>query len=503
MAALSSNVRRVMPGGFGGEDLDIFHCMDEERTRTEACLNSNIDWGRVASQYGLAPEQLNLLEALKTPARLSQLLAHEQEALNLAESCMTLLNRIDVLRPKEPGEWTKENEMELQNAIKNIQYLLCHIEQILLEDRRRCQIFLSVGKMGTTFNILVRHLSVDDDLILIKAAFIFAMLIRWDCSRDLPKMGNHTAMFLQWCSSMLKDEPKKEAMTDMVITKVLECLMELLQIDINRIHFCASERNLRMLYDILNAKSDYVQQVYNASFCIWLLTFNRELAKTVVDSRPKIVDKLLERLRDSPKAKLVRITLAIIKNIVQASLEAPELLPTFAEEMVNMPHGGLPRLLFTLKLRQWDDLELEESLNFLDQWCEKAVDEMCSFDAYRKEIEGRTISWSPVHTSDKFWQTSVFEIENYQSGKLIKFLCHYIQSPTPVDLELAVCLHDLGEFVRVHPRGRDILKALDPNAKNRIMLLMDHQNDRVKKEALIATQKLMVSNYDLFSRSMS
>jgi V-type H+-transporting ATPase subunit H len=73
----------------------------------------------------------------------------------------------------------------------------------------------------------------------------------------------------------------------------------------------------------------------------------------------------------------------------------------------------------------------------------------------------------------------------------------YITSDAPNPLTTSVACFDLGEFARIHPRGRSILQQL--NIKIPLMQLMEDKDPEVKKQALAAVQKLMVFNWEYLS----
>lgn len=58
---------------------------------------------------------------------------------------------------------------------------------------------------------------------------------------------------------------------------------------------------------------------------------------------------------------------------------------------------------------------------------------------------------------------------------------------------LAVANHDLGEYVRHYPRGKQVLETL--GGKKYIMKHMQNEDPAVRYEALIAVQKLMTQNW--------
>jgi len=60
---------------------------------------------------------------------------------------------------------------------------------------------------------------------------------------------------------------------------------------------------------------------------------------------------------------------------------------------------------------------------------------------------------------------------------------------------LAVCLFDIGEFVRHYPNGRQIIMKQFVGAKKLIMQYIEHPRIEVQEQALICASKLLVRNW--------
>ena len=59
---------------------------------------------------------------------------------------------------------------------------------------------------------------------------------------------------------------------------------------------------------------------------------------------------------------------------------------------------------------------------------------------------------------------------------------------------IAVAAHDIGEYIRVYPRGKKAIDAL--GAKTAIMRhMVDSTDSSVRYEALVAIQKIMTHNW--------
>lgn len=80
---------------------------------------------------------------------------------------------------------------------------------------------------------------------------------------------------------------------------------------------------------------------------------------------------------------------------------------------------------------------------------------------------------------------------------------------------LSVACYDIGEFVRFHPRGKAYVLIVSLKVfltlfcriitqiglKLDIMKLMTHENPEVKKQALFAIQKTMVTNWEYLAKA--
>lgn len=161
----------------------------------------------------------------------------------------------------------------------------------------------------------------------------------------------------------------------------------------------------------------------------------------------------------------------------------------FISEMVNV---SVPKTLSSLTKRNFEDSDIADDVKTLYEALDLHIDELSSFDEYRQEVLGGQLEWSPVHTSEKFWKENLAKLEQnnfYILRELVKLLD---QSNSQ---NLAIACHDLGQFVQFHPRGKKILTDL--NAKNKIIELMEWPDDTVKKHALLCTQKIMISNWQM------
>lgn len=279
----------------------------------------------------------------------------------------------------------------------------------------------------------------------------------------------------------------------------------------------------RLLTDIVSSDSaSIIQVIYETLLLTWLLSFEYE--GIVYLEREKMIPQLHRVLQRVQKEKCVRVALMTLWNMVDAErkytahIMNPSMTewvdqsiyvlgrlhqneqeaaafkkgPSLVAEMVGV---GMLKTLAQLCRRKFGDEDIGILVQELDSALEKSMEILTSFSEYRGEVLSSVLEWTPVHTSSKFWKENAtkFEDNNYEVlnalGKIIM--------DTRNETTLAVACHDLGEVVRFHPTGRNLL-ALQTMAgvKERVMSLMSHPNPEVAKEALLCTQKIMVQRWE-------
>jgi len=118
-----------------------------------------------------------------------------------------------------------------------------------------------------------------------------------------------------------------------------------------------------------------------------------------------------------------------------------------------------------------------------------------SFEKYQAEVLSGRLEWTPVH-SEQFWRENNTKFEE-KSFALIKSLIGLLETGT--DLTMEVACYDLGEFARFHPDGKRIIQQ--NRGKLYLMDKMSSKKPQIARQALLAVQKLMVQNWDFFSRA--
>jgi len=159
------------------------------------------------------------------------------------------------------------------------------------------------------------------------------------------------------------------------------------------------------------------------------------------------------------------------------------------------------KTLKTLELmdaKKFDDPDLQEDIEFLSERLHTSVQDLSSFDEYCTELRSGRLQWSPVHKSEKFWRENSQRF-NEKGFEVVKILIRILDSSSDA-LVLCVAAHDIGEYVRHYPRGKNILEQY--HGKQAVMKLLSAEDPNVRYHALLAVQKLMVNNWEYLGKQL-
>jgi V-type H+-transporting ATPase subunit H len=202
-----------------------------------------------------------------------------------------------------------------------------------------------------------------------------------------------------------------------------------------------------------------------------------------------LLAQLCALLRRVKKEKVVRLAVATLRAVHAEDRAADLLLAYEAPKALA--------LVAAKNKQEWGDEDLTEDVEALSAALEKHVDALSSFDRYAFELAAGQLEWSPVHKSERFWQENAIKFE-LQDGHSLKALKAMLSSPQSSARTLAVAAWDVGEFARFHPRGKQIVSALE--LKLPIMKLLNHADEAVSREALLALQKMLVTNWEYLAQ---
>lgn len=221
--------------------------------------------------------------------------------------------------------------------------------------------------------------------------------------------------------------------------------------------------------------------LYKSIFATWMLSFSPEIVADLKHREANVVKKLKDILVHSRVEKVIRLSMAVLKNFLGHK--------AMCEDIVN---ENIMEAVQQLEYEKWRDPELYDDIASVAQKIGYEVNEMSSFERYLQEVKLGVLTWGYLHTS-KFFAENItkFESDNFAS---LTMLAECLQSSDTTTL--AVACHDIGEFVSLHPSGKKLVAMKSPEIKEKVMTLMASQDDReVRREALLCCQKLMLNKW--------
>lgn len=221
---------------------------------------------------------------------------------------------------------------------------------------------------------------------------------------------------------------------------------------------------------------------YHVMSCIWLWSFDPQISSDLHASF-YVLPKIYNVLRDSEKEKVTRVCLATLRNFLTTSRD------TYILPIVGIK---IPELIETLKTRKWsDDGEIKDDLNWLHSTLRMIIEELSTWDEYLSELKSGMLVWSPPHTNEWFWKNHSMKFTE-NDGEVIKMLANILETSSDSET-IAIACHDLAKILK-HSQSLNCKKFIsESGAKTRVMIMMTHESEEVRYNALLATQAYMVN----------
>ncbi|KAF5372925.1 hypothetical protein D9758_001740 [Tetrapyrgos nigripes] len=353
--------------------------------------------------------------------------------------------------------------------VDTMQYILILIADALADHDERIPLFTRAVENDPElpYGPLLKALDMQDEFMQLKAAQILTVFL---CSEPRPLQPQQLQPFLNTLSSMVQSS--SAAKHDVGV----QCLEALLARPECRQAVWAIPGIAVGLVEILKHKPG-PQMSYQVAFCLWLLTFEQNVAEEI-NKKFDIIPLLVDIAQAAVKEKVIRVIVATFRNLVTKAPSA------------NLPAMLVAKLLpFSKNLcsRKWTDEDIVEDVQFLRDELNANFQSLTTYDEYTSELQSGHLSWTPVHESDDFWKENATKLndKDYEQLKqLIKLL-----NESRDALVLAVAAHDVGQYVKHYERGKKIVTDL--GGKTKVMELMTHQDSDVRYRALLSVQQLV------------
>uniref|UniRef100_A0A7M5WIS4 V-type proton ATPase subunit H n=1 Tax=Clytia hemisphaerica TaxID=252671 RepID=A0A7M5WIS4_9CNID len=190
-----------------------------------------------------------------------------------------------------------------------IQYVLVMLDDLLLVDKDRVKIIHQTAAKHN-FNVwppLKNLLNRDDQIIMHVASRLLAKLSTFSKTK-MP--DSDLVFYLTWLKGQFS-VPSND-----YLQSAAECLQWVLRVDEYRLPFVNAD-GVDSLVSVLLSNLGFQLQ-YQFIFCIWMLSFNVEIAGRIGENN--VIPVMADILRTSQKEKVTRIIIATFRNL----LEKPE-----------------------------------------------------------------------------------------------------------------------------------------------------------------------------------
>jgi len=284
----------------------------------------------------------------------------------------------------------------------------------------------------------------------------------------------------------------------------------------------ASHRSSQNIKEGTPSLSASVQQMYELAFCLWTMTYELNNSAEIRADFAKdgaSVNAFADLISIAPREKIIRVALSALRNFATCapvdsdgsdgttstttpstsaaatgSNNNPKAVDatTFLNEMIAV---GCLKSIQNLLDRQWKDPDIIEDITVLKKLLVENYKEMTRWEVYKNEVEMGNLQWGSTHTEPFFRENAKLFEGPDGDFKLVKILVTLV---TNEDEDVAaIACHDLGEFARHYPNGRQIAKRL--GAKDLVMPLIEHDSVELQRHALQCVSKIMVQNWDYVS----
>merc|ERR1712216_541286 len=115
---------------------------------------------------------------------------------------------------------------------------------------------------------------------------------------------------------------------------------------------------------------------YQTLFSLWSLSYSPQAAVEMAASKLGLIAKLVEIVKTSPKEKVIRVALSILRNLLGIG-SAPNDMVVF----------GLVPVLEVMQLRKFADEDIPDDIELLYATLQVNLQTLSSWDVYKTELE--------------------------------------------------------------------------------------------------------------------
>ena len=440
--------------------------LESDRLFSDSILKRDINWSGYEKNGFLTKKELGLMLDYDKQKKEDQSDLLSEKG---ADYAALFVKALDSIRTKE-----------------SVEYLIVLVDSLLETDPTRARYFHSLTDAKTDpYSPFLRILQSTEQgyhsFVLSRTSHILATLLSTAPSSPLTQQS--TTTFMRHLVSKLSSTTS----TSRDVLSALVALKPLLRQQALQDVF-AAESGIRALTTLLSKDSAInAQLLYSVGFLFWLLSYSPQHSEQLMESGG--VKRVVNFLKSQSMEKVIRISVATLRNLLSHNN------PAIAEALIGL---NLLPILDTLNRRKFKDADINPDMEEILTALNATIARLSTWDMYHSEVISGNLQWTPAHKNEVFWRENIgrFEEKNYALvAKLIDLLAD------DDDLVREIACFDLGEFSRFAPEGKRVIGKLGGKAK--LMVNLQHKNAKVSKAALLATQKLMVANWEFLAKSSS
>jgi V-type H+-transporting ATPase subunit H len=169
-----------------------------------------------------------------------------------------------------------------------------------------------------------------------------------------------------------------------------------------------------ILAPVLIEQSGSPQVIYSTICCLWYISFDEDHIYLFEKLDLNLVPLIITELQKAEKEKILRVSLALLKNLCEFSERAVE----------TMVERKLLREIDAIAKRVLKDEDVKQYLEDVSVIMENSIKLLSSFEKYMVEIENGKLVPGVTHT-ESFWKENVrnFEANRFEVvGKIAALL---------------------------------------------------------------------------------
>merc|ERR1711998_303066 len=380
-----------------------------------------------------------------------------QVSANISKNEHALLDRFD----KQPDDvqyayFQKEGEQYAElftTVLKHIndarvtEYILTLVDKYLLKDAELAKHFkplqdhASLNPLNVLFGLLKSQDSMGGRYInvLSRACHVAGALM----NKDVMPAAADSQKFVAFITETLASRTMFQRGC---VNNVFYALQMVLRSETSRLQF-NQLKGPQMLVEFLIQPAQNIQLLYQICNCLWMLSYTKVIAQGMVEMT--LVQALVNILKTVEKDKVIRMALAILRNLCDvATNDKTESGRKHRGAKVFMVDVDMLKVLQHVKHMGIEDEETVADITFLEEKLESGLQDMSTFDEYRKEVFSNLVDgWTPVHKKQSFWQQNVFKFEE-RNFEVLRHLVEIINpSKNHDERSVNIALHDIGQFI--------------------------------------------------------